>query len=204
MRKIPTLFHRSETDRSRVLPIVTPGCEWVLRGEGKATAKYDGTACLVLRGGLYKRYDAQRGKTPPGNFLPAQAEPDPETGHWPGWVPVLEGPEDAIHRAGYLAALDDHRACEWNATLPCLPDGTYELCGPKVQSNPHGFERPILVPHGVPILPAPPRDYDGLRDYLATYEGEGIVWWHEDGRRAKLKRRDFGFPWPLATEAPAP
>lgn len=32
--------------------------------------------------------------------------------------------------------------------------------------------------------------YDGLRDWLATYPGEGVVFWNKDGRMAKIKRRD--------------
>lgn len=43
MRKIPTLFKRDPDDMSRVLPEVTPGCEWVLAGEGTPTRKFDGT-----------------------------------------------------------------------------------------------------------------------------------------------------------------
>jgi hypothetical protein len=25
---------------------------------------------------------------------------------------------------------------------------------------------------------------------------EGVVWYHEDGRMVKIKRRDFGLKWP--------
>jgi hypothetical protein len=44
--------------------------------------------------------------------------------------------------------------------------------------------------------------FDGIRDYLAIHPIEGIVW--RDQRSnidnpnfAKIKRRDFGFPWPV-------
>jgi hypothetical protein len=37
-----------------------------------------------------------------------------------------------------------------------------------------------------------PRDFDGLREYLAGKDIEGIVWHHSDGRMAKIKLRDFG------------
>lgn len=48
----------------------------------------------MIRGGrLFKRYDAKHGKIPPPDFEPAQP-PDDVTGHWPGWVPVGEGPAD--------------------------------------------------------------------------------------------------------------
>jgi hypothetical protein len=37
-----------------------------------------------------------------------------------------------------------------------------------------------------------PRDLDGLRGWLLAHpQYEGIVWHHPDGRRAKLKHRDF-------------
>lgn len=41
MKKIPTVFVRDPDDRKHVLPQVTPGCEWVLAGEGRATRKFD-------------------------------------------------------------------------------------------------------------------------------------------------------------------
>jgi hypothetical protein len=44
-----------------------------------------------------------------------------------------------------------------------------------------------------------PRDFAGLRSFLATTDSvyapgnppEGIVFHHPDGRRAKIKRKDF-------------
>ena len=41
-----------------------------------------------------------------------------------------------------------------------------------------------------------------LATYLRDYPHEGIVWHHPDGRRAKIKRRDFGHPWPLNEQKP--
>lgn len=45
MRKIPTLFVREFLPNHKILITdqVTPGCEWVLAGEGVATRKLDGT-----------------------------------------------------------------------------------------------------------------------------------------------------------------
>ena len=73
-----------------------------------------------------------------------------------------------------------------------LPDGTYELCGPKVQGNPEGFAVHTLVCHGAMMLSDSPRDYAGLRTYLADGRIEGIVWHHSDGRMVKIKAKDFG------------
>ena len=50
MKKIQTLFVRDwDGDRRYVLPEVAPGCEWVLKGEGVPTRKYDGT-CVMFAG----------------------------------------------------------------------------------------------------------------------------------------------------------
>jgi hypothetical protein len=67
MKKIPCLFQRDFTDKRRptLLRDVTPGCEWVLAGEGVATRKRDGTACAVIGGKLFKRYDVKRGRPVP-------------------------------------------------------------------------------------------------------------------------------------------
>lgn len=189
MKKMISLFQRDyETDRT-VRNEVVPGAEWVLSGEGVATRKYDGTCCLVRDGKLYKRYDAKQGKTPPAGFEPAQVSPDLITGHWPGWVPVGDGPDDRWHRDAFD---------EWSARLRGVPEGaiangTYELCGPKVQGNPEGFDRHVLVWHGFDEMPDAPRDYEGLRAFLEQADIEGIVWHHPDGRMVKLKKRDFGY-----------
>lgn len=92
MRKIPTLFVREFLPNHKILITdqVTPGCEWVLAGEGVATRKLDGTCTLVQDGRLYKRYDAKNGKPIPPNAVPCQPEADPITGHLPCWMPVSE------------------------------------------------------------------------------------------------------------------
>jgi hypothetical protein len=78
-------------------------------------------------------------------------------------------------------------------------DGTYELCGPKVQGNPEGMDAHVLVPHGKFVLREAPRDFEGLAAWLRENPYEGIVWHHPDGRMAKLKRKDFpcGYVGPL-------
>lgn len=178
MKKIISLFQRNYDGDRLVRDEVVPGAEWVIAGEGIATRKYDGTCCMVRNGKLYKRYDAKAGKEPPVGFEPAQ-EPDATTGHWPGWVPVGDGPDDARH-------------CEaWDAQSAHLADGTYELCGPKVQKNPEGFERHILIAHGTDRMQCP-RSFETLKAWLAEQDIEGIVWHHPDGRMVKIKRKDFG------------
>jgi len=177
VRKIVSLFQRNYEGDRLVRDEVVPGAEWVLAGEGLATRKFDGTCCMVRGGKLFKRYDAQKGKLPPVGFEPAQ-DADPVTGHWPGWLPVEDAPDDRWHREAFAAT-------------PNLPDGTYELCGPKVQGNPDGFATHVLVPHGAEVLADCPRVFAGIREYLLTRNIEGVVFHHPNGSMVKIKKRDF-------------
>jgi len=184
MNKIISLFKRDYEGNRRVYNEVVTGAEWVQRGEGVATEKMDGTACLIRDGKLYKRYDCKRGKTPPDEFIPAQ-DPDPVTGHWPGWVAVTDVPENRWHR---------------EAISHELANGTYELVGPKVQGNPYHLNSHLLRRHGDVRLIDVPTDYDGIRDCLVEHAIEGIVWHHSDGRMVKIKAKDFGIQWPRQGE----
>lgn len=194
MKKMPTLFKREFTNGHvvKVLPEVTPGCEWVLNGEGVATRKLDGTCTMVQHGKLYKRYDAKRGKTPPPDAIPCQPEPDPVTGHWPHWVPVKE---DDPGDKWFVEAWKRQ-----TAICGTLPDGTYELCGPHFQGNPEDYKFDLYLKHGGIVLSGVPRDFEGIREYMAAYRVEGIVFHHPDGRMCKIKRSDFGLPWPCKQE----
>lgn len=184
MKKIISLFKRNYDTDHLVRDEVVEGAEWVIAGEGIATRKWDGTACLIKNGILYKRYDAKHGKAPKPGFIPAQ-DPDPITGHWPGWLKVGEGPED-----------------RWfNSVLPLdgQPDGTYELCGPKIGNNPEKLDKHVLIKHGdwtlVPEVDKLLRTFEALKNYfsLDSSDIEGIVWHHPDGRMVKIKKKDFGF-----------
>lgn len=195
MKKMPCLFVREfhGRDSFTITEQVTPGCEWVLAGEGVASRKRDGTACAFFVspsgvGQLFKRYDAKKDrktgeyKMPPEGAIPC-SEPDPETGHWPHWT--LIGPHDYWHAEAFA-----RQAAE-------LVHGfTYELCGPKLQGNPEGFAEHILVPHGFETFVSMPRTFDFLRSFLKEAIVEGIVFAHPDGRRAKIRRNDFGYAWP--------
>jgi hypothetical protein len=185
MQKIISLFQRNYDGDRLVRNEVTPGAEWVLNGEGVATRKWDGTCCMIKDGELYKRYDAKRGKTPPNGFIPAQ-DPDPVTGHWPGWLKVGDGPDDKWFREGW------ENTRTWNGKP--LIDGTYELIGPKVNGNKEEVIQHQLVLHGDTNIFAP-RSFDELKVWLADLEMEGIVWHHPDGRMVKIKKKDFGYKW---------
>jgi hypothetical protein len=184
MKKIPTVFKRNYDTDYLVRDEVVSGCEWVLAGEGRATRKWDGTCVLMENGELFRRFELKPGKDAPAGFRPAQ-QPDSVTEALPGWVPVGEGPEDRWNRQALL------RYREKFGNMP--PDGTYELVGPHVNGNPEGFEEDTFVPHGNETLEGFPRTFDEMKAWFTTYPyGEGVVFWHPDGRKAKIKLRDFG------------
>lgn len=138
---------------------------------------------MIRDGRLWKRYEVKSGKQPPVGFEPAN-DVDDATGKQQGWVAVGGGAEDKWHREAFDKGVN-HRG------LP-LQDGTYELCGPKVQGNPEGFEAHVLVPHGCELLIDVPTTFDGLREYLGSRDIEGVVWHHPDGRMVKIKGKDYG------------
>nr|WP_203607368.1 DUF5565 family protein [Streptomyces sp. SID11385] len=186
------MFVRDSEDRSRVLPEVTPGCEWVLDGAGTPTRKWDGT-CVMLDtdGSWWARREVKPGKIPPPDLV--LAEYDTTTGKAVGWEPVERSPFAKYH-AEALAEF----AAESVAGDPSMKPRTYELLGPKINGNPERFASHLLIAHGWARfserreLAATPRDFDGLRAWLLAHPTwEGIVWHHPDGPMAKLKRRDF-------------
>jgi len=185
MRKIPCLFQRDFSDKRKpvLLRDVTPGCEWVMAGEGVPTRKWDGTACMIRDGRLYARLDCKNGKPPPPGAIPCDPGPDPVTGHWPHWVEATR-PEDKWAR-------------EAMTNLGVAPsEGTHEAIGPKINSNHERLTSHILVRHGAVRWESVPRDFDGLREWFKTQEVEGIVFHHPDGRMVKIRRDDFDLPWP--------
>lgn len=185
MEKIISLFQRNYDGDRLVRNEVTPGAEWVLNGEGVATRKYDGTCCAIINRDFFKRYDAKVGKQPK-DFIPAQ-EPDLITGHWPGWVHVLDdgNPADKYHREGFI---------NWCKEFPSgMVDGTYELIGPKINGNKENYPYHTLIAHGITKLPDAPRDYESLKEWFKDKDIEGIVWHHPDGRMVKIKKKDFGY-----------
>lgn len=188
MRKIPTLFRRV-FQKGKVVGIsrdVTPGMEWVLRGDGYATVKMDGAACAIIDGKFYKRYDAKNGKTPPAGAIPC-CLPDPVTGHHPHWIPVnFSHPADKWFVAAFRNTFK-------NSSRPA--DGTYEAIGYHFRDNPYHMKDDMLEPHGVRIIRDLPRTYDGIRTYLRDHYIEGIVFYKDDQPMCKIKRTDFGFAW---------
>lgn len=191
MKKIPTLFQRpclAEGDHT-VAPFVTPGFEWVLKGEGVATLKWDGTAVYYDGTRWYKRYDAKKGKVPPEGSIPCQEAPDPVTGHWPHWTPIIWSDNSDKHIKQAI-----QNSCYYDLE-PYDGVGTYEAIGPKIQGNPYNIHSHILRKHGEYEIPDFPRNFGGMDEYFKTHVMEGVVFWKDGEPKCKIKRTDFGYQW---------
>lgn len=202
MKKTPLVFVY-DYDNNIITDKVKPGSEWVLNSEGIATIKIDGSACLYKDGKLWKRFDRRlkpkfANKFKPGDnpdlsyfreepegFVPCEEKPDPNTFHWPGWVPVSEdNPADKYHIEALL-----HLKCK------LIEGKTYELVGPTLHDNPYKLENHELWEHGKLVVDIVP-DFESIKKYLEDNYIEGLVFHHkEDGRVAKIRRKDFNLFW---------
>ena len=196
MQKIPTIFERDwDGDRSRVIDVPTEALHIILAAplSAWATVKYDGTAVMVQAGKVFKRRTVRKGRPDTANFI--QTGPaDAATGKRVGWVPCTHGPEDQYIRA----AVREH-----GSRLPTgatIPDGTYEAIGDGIQGNPYRLGHCQLERHGARrIAPSLVVTFKALQHLLTNRDclWEGIVWWLHDEPVGKIKKRDFGAPWPL-------
>lgn len=193
MHKIPTLYTRDfhHNNGRYVTDELTPGCEWVLAGEGIPTRKYDGTCVMRDQDGRWwARREVKRGKPLPAEFMTVST--DETTGKTVGWEPAINSSFWKYLRE----ALD-------SADPSTLDEGTYELCGPKINGNPEGYDHHTLIRHA-DAEKATPEKYQAVlpgADLTITPKDlvrqarmlgwEGIVWHHPDGRMAKLKVRDL-------------
>jgi len=183
MEKIPTIFDRGED--FRVAPKPRAGCEWVFAGEGRATEKIDGTNIrITARGGHVVRVEKRRN---PSKLQKQQGIVD-------GWY--VDADEHGKEDKWIFEAVKGTDVSGW-------PDGEHstEAVGPHVQGNPLGLTAHRCVPFNleIPEYEDVPRSFDSLQRLLSTLESkfapghlaEGIVFHHPDGRRAKIKRKDF-------------
>ncbi|MCP4540171.1 MAG: hypothetical protein GY832_23785 [Chloroflexi bacterium] len=158
-------------------------CQWVVDGEGIPTIKWDGTAVMFRDGDFFKRRMVRKDKHEPKGF--EVCTKDERTGKRFGWIPVDEDPTNVHHRK----ALEVHGF---------QPDGTYELCGPKVQGNPQGLSDIQFMKHGAAVVEDPPVEFTiaALAAWFESHDMEGVVWWHKDGRKCKIRAGDVGVKWP--------
>lgn len=200
MKKIPTLFER-RYENGKVVGItdkITEGCEEAFL-HGEATIKVDGACCAIIDGKLYKRYDAKNGKPIPENAIKCQDKPDPITGHWPCWVPCSsDNPSDKWFIEAYNNLKKERGEIEKALGRPLhqISNGTYEAIGPHFQGNPYGLELDELYKHGSHRFTYMARTYEGVKEWLETHKEEGIVFWLNGEPVCKIKRSDFGLPWP--------
>lgn len=183
MEKIPTLFERD--DHFRVMDKPRSECSWVFDGEGTPTEKLDGTNVrLTVRSGQLVRVEKRRN---PSKLQKQQGIVD-------GWYADVD--DSSAEDKWILAAANSTDVSGW-------PDGEHscEALGPRIQGNPLELTGHLCVPFNlrVPSYQDVPRSYGELREFLAALESrfapghlaEGIVFHHSDGRRAKIKRKDF-------------
>lgn len=191
MKKMPTLFTR-EYDEDHVVRtldrLARPEFACVLRGETIPTLKVDGSACAWINGKFYKRYDNKKRKQLPEGSIPCETAPDPITGHWPFWVPVYA---DEPGDKWFIEALE-----RYMLIYPVITDGTYEAIGKHFNGNPYRQNFDILTKHGSDVLDLTDCSFDGIRHYLEDHNIEGIVFWKDGEPLCKIKRSDFGLPWP--------
>lgn len=188
MDKIPTLFMRDLENKSLVTPEVNPQAAWLLTEPATATVKRDGTnICLSVGGGEVLYVHKRRNPT----------KKQKAAGMQPYYVPAdREDPADKH----IFAAVDNTNVSWWpNGDWPC------EALGPKIQG---GIESdfPYLYPFSLypdtldenPASWVPQTNlFDTVRGCLERHPIEGIVWHSADGKMVKIKRRDFGLPWPV-------
>lgn len=151
MKKLSTLYKKDPNDLGRVINEVNHENEWVFKS-GIPTRKFDGTSCAIIEGELYKRFDLKKGRTLPPNSIPCQ-EPDEITGHHPHWIKCKR---DDNSNKWHFVAFD---------ALEKKENGTYELCGKKVQGNPEKIEGHQLIKHGCEVLNITDFSFDGLRSF---------------------------------------
>ena len=185
MKKIPTVFVRDRAT-GYVTDEVNPECEWVLAGEGVPTRKVDGTCVMFDGTAWWARREVKPGKTPPPGWQ--QVDHDEVTGKRVGWEP--------IEQSGFVKFWREAIQIPLHYGEPLEP-GTYELIGPKINGNPDGGNMHRLISHATRTLRltayeignrTSPADLVGV---ARRYGWEGIVWHNPDGRRAKLKVRDY-------------
>lgn len=183
MEKIPTIFDRG--DDFKVVDHVRSGCEWVFDGVGTATEKIDGMNIrLTIRSANCVRVEKRRN--------PSKAQK--KDGIIDGWY--VDADEFGKEDKWIFEAVKLTDFASW-------PDGEHscEAVGPKIQGNPLGLDEHRCVPFNleIPVYDEIPRSFGDLRSHLASLESkfspehlaEGIVFHHPDGRRAKIKRKDF-------------
>ena len=186
IKKMPALFvidrkiHEATTE-------INENAAWIFNEPSRATIKRDGTNITVTEDGqIFARRSVKKGKVAPPNYIPAEV--DSFTGHSFGLEPMEQS--------------TFHKMFQEATNGETLPAGTYELCGPKINGNPENLTFHKLLLHGsdeatkIPDMTKMPKAeaYETLKGIFATYKErgvEGVVWWGANGKRTKLRVKDF-------------
>lgn len=185
MEKIPTLFLRNPENMKLVTFQVNPEAAWVLAGGGRPTVKRDGTNIRVtVKDGACILVEKRRNPT----------REEKAAGAEPGYIDAhCDDPADKH----IFAAVDATDFSAWaEGAHPC------EALGPKTQGGAESSV-PCLYPFSLKpdLLPDFPRTFDDIKRFLEEHVIEGIVWHdQQNGRMAKIKRRDFNLSWPVKGE----
>jgi hypothetical protein len=133
-------------------------------------------SALILNGEYYKRAVIKKDQIIPTSFILCTT--DQQSGKQFGWILVdFENPQDQYYAEAFNLN---------------LPDGTYELCGPKIFGNPEKMQTHTLIDHTSFLVDHFKITYKELKTFFSLHEYEGLVFHHSDGRMAKIKKKDFG------------
>lgn len=187
-RKMTALFDIDRVNHVGT-DVVNEQSSWVFTEPAVATVKRDGTGVVITEDNeVFVRRSVKKGKRIPDGFR--LAEIDAFTGHMFGVEPVAQSGFKGMMDKALLDASD------------YLWPGTYELCGPKINGNPEGLDKPTLIRHGAEVLPVipdmrtvePGAAHALLKPIFADLKErgvEGVVWWGADDKRVKLRVKDF-------------
>ena len=175
MKKMKTLFEQDEN--YKVIPVLRKKID-----NYSVSVKKDGTSCMIKDNVLYKRYDANRkkGRKLPNENIECQEKPN-HNGSFPVWVKINEN--DKYHIEAFLEKVF------WE-------NGTYELCGVKINGNKENIQGHKLLKHGDEQVYGINLNFEEIKEYLTNNYIEGLIIKDEsDGELFKIRRKDFGLKW---------
>lgn len=205
--KVGSIFAYERDETGKPTGRCTSALAYEFSDNVRATAKMDGTCCLIKDGQVFGRQDIRWDitKAPPDWFPTAGTEPD-KGGHIIGFRPVLKA-DGKLNDGSYkwhkdaLDPTDSSKALflEWNPqakaykyvirSLSDFNGMTAELVGPKVNTNRHKLDRHAYIIHGSTEVDVNWKDIEALKEWLDGPDGiyyEGIVI-HDLGKQRLYK-----------------
>ncbi len=190
MKKIPTLFLR---ENGRLTNIINPAAEWIMTEPSVPYRKWDGTCVKFKNNMWFARREVKSNQTVPSGFQ--LEEHDPITKKSFGWVSIFNSSflkyfKEAIELSPYENDL-------YGTNYGFIP-GSYELMGPKINGNPEKLDNHRLMRHAaspvlgdLTLIDYNNNPFNQLKTALTALPVEGVVWYGDEGKRVKLKRKDF-------------